>query len=203
MRHALGSPVPSKGERLYRLLLFVYPPGYRREYGPLMVQAYRDLCRDSYRRRGVVGLVPLWVRLFADLATSAVTQHLDASREGDRIMTKTEHARAIVAAALPLALWLVLGAVNPRFASRMFADSPAQPLGWIMAAGVIILVTLAYFAQRKALQLTESPSPSGRAAGRPATRGILRAGSIALFVLPAILLVVLGPAIMTLLDAGL
>ena len=48
-------------ERLYAFLFFVYPPAYRREYGPLMIQIYRDLCRDGYRQRGMAGIVPLWV----------------------------------------------------------------------------------------------------------------------------------------------
>lgn len=42
-------------------------------------------------------------------------------------MTKKEHILAIVAATLPLAIWLPLGLVNPRFASRMFVNSSAQP----------------------------------------------------------------------------
>jgi hypothetical protein len=201
MQRASGSAVQSNAERLYRLLLCVYPPAFRREYGPSMIQVYRDLCRDRCRQGGLGGLVPLWARLLTDLATSAIGQHLEALREGGWIMTKTEHTRAIVIAVLPLVLWLVLGAVNPRFAGRMFADSSAQPWGWIMSAAVLILVTLAYLAQRKALRVGERLEPSGQTTSRPLARGILRAGSVALLVLPAILLVVLGPAIMMLLDA--
>jgi hypothetical protein len=52
MLRFLFDSVLSASERVYRLLLFVYPPAYRREYGPPMIQAYRDLCRNSYRQRG-------------------------------------------------------------------------------------------------------------------------------------------------------
>ena len=117
-------------------------------------------------------------------------------------MTKKEHTLAIIAAALPLAIWLPLGLVNPRFVSRMFINSSAQPWGWIMTAAVFILVGLAYFSQRKAFDLTNRPDPANRAAGRRIGRDVLRAGSMGLFVLPAILLVILGPAVMMLLEAG-
>ena len=116
-------------------------------------------------------------------------------------MTKREHFLAIVAAALPLVLWLVLSVVNPLFVSRLFVDSSAQPWGWIMVAAVFILVGLAYLAQRKAFELAGQPDSSNRAVGRPFGRDVLRAVSIGLFVLPAIALVLLGPAIMTLLAA--
>ncbi len=197
------SSVLSASEKLYRLMLFVYPPAYRREYGPLMIQACRDLCRNTYRQRKAVGLVSLWVRLLVDLVTSAARQHLDALPKGDGIMTKREHFLAIVAAALPLVLWLVLSVVNPLFVSRLFVDSSAQPWGWIMVAVVFILVGLAYLTQRKAFELAGQPDSSNRAIGRPFGRDVLRAVSIGLFVLPAIALVLLGPAIMTLLAADL
>ncbi len=101
--------VLSASERVYRLLLFVYPPAYRREYGPPMIQAYRDLCRNAYRQRGMVGLVSLWLRLLADLFTSSIGQHLEAVREGC-IMTEKEHVETTVAATLALSVvgWLGL-----------------------------------------------------------------------------------------------
>jgi hypothetical protein len=194
--------VLSASERIYRLLLVVYPPAYRREYGPLMIQAYRDLCRNSYRQRGILGLVSLWSRLLADLVTSAIRQHLDALREGGGLMTKKEHFLAIIAATMPLVLWLVLGLVNPRFVRRMFVNASAQPWGWIMIAAVFILMGLAYFSQRKAFELASRSDASNRAAGRLVVRDILRGGSLALLVLPAILLVIFGPAVMMLLESG-
>lgn len=186
-------------ERLYCFLLLAYPPVYRREYGHLMAQAYRDMCRGTYHRKGMGGVVALWCRILADVATSSVVQHLDALQEGGLTMTRKEHSLAVLAAVLPLGLWAALSLVNPRFVGYMFVRSPAQPWGWIMAAGVLVLVGLAYFSQRKAFELS---SPSNRAAGRHALRNILRASSIVLFVLPAILLVTLGPALVMVLSLG-
>jgi hypothetical protein len=192
--------VLSASERLYQVLLLAYPPAYRREYGHLMAQAYRDLCRDTYRQKGMVGMVALWFRVLADLATSFIVQHLDALREGGLMMTRKEHALATAAATLPLGIWAVLGLVNPRFAGHMFVRSPAQPLGWIMIAAVFLLVGIAYFCQRKAFGLSSQVNSSDRTAGRRVLRDTLRVGSVALFVLPAILLVVLGPALMMVLS---
>jgi hypothetical protein len=45
--------------RLYRLLLTLYPQAHRREYGPLMVQAFRDLCRDAQRSGGDLAVLGL------------------------------------------------------------------------------------------------------------------------------------------------
>ncbi|MFN2157354.1 MAG: hypothetical protein ACK2UX_19150 [Anaerolineae bacterium] len=194
MSHAPRSWVLAASERTYRLLLFAYPPAYRREYGQLMVQAYRDLYRDTVCRKGMAGLAALWFRILGDLATSAIAQHLEALREGAPTMTKKEHVLAIVAAVLPLALWAALALINPRFVRHMFVRSPAQPWGWIMVAGVFLLVGLAYFSQRKAFELTSQSGSSGQALSRRILRGTLRAISVALFVLPAIVLVLFGPA---------
>jgi len=194
MSHAPRSWVLAASERTYRLLLFAYPPAYRREYGQLMVQAYRDLYRDTVCRKGMAGLAALWFRILGDLATSAIAQHLEALREGAPTMTKKEHVLAIVAAVLPLALWAALALINPRFVRHMFVRSPAQPWGWIMVAGVFLLVGLAYFSQRKAFELTSQSGSSGQAPSRRILRGTLRAISVALFVLPAIVLVLFGPA---------
>ncbi|MFL7808697.1 MAG: hypothetical protein AB8I80_08710 [Anaerolineae bacterium] len=194
MSHAPRSWVLAASERTYRLLLFAYPPAYRRAYGQLMVQAYRDLCRDTVRRKGMAGLAALWFRILGDLATSAIAQHLEALREGAPTMTKKEHVLAIVAAVLPLALWAALALINPRFVRHMFVRSPAQPWGWIMVAGVFLLVGLAYFSQRKAFELTSQSGSSDQVPSRRILRGTLRAISVALFVLPAIVLVLFGPA---------
>jgi hypothetical protein len=196
------TPILSASERLYRFLLYVYPAMYRREYGPPMTQAYRDLCHSAYRQRGMAGLASLWIRLSADLLASAIGQHLDVLREGGRIMTNREHALAIIAATFPLAIGLGLSLINPGFVSHLFAKSSAQPWGWVIIAAVFVLSGMAYLSQRKAFALAGRADSSNRTIGRPIVRNLLRAGSIVLFVLPAILLVVLGPAFIVLLEAG-
>src|SRR5262249_7707552 len=61
--------------QIYEALLWLYPRDHRREYGPWMVQLFRDQCLDarSARRR----LSELWIPTLADLAFSASHEHLN------------------------------------------------------------------------------------------------------------------------------
>ena len=66
-------------ERVYRALLVVYPREFRREYGDLMTQFVRDRMRHD--GRGIRGLV-MWRHVLADLATSALREHLGGAGMG-------------------------------------------------------------------------------------------------------------------------
>ena len=66
--------------RLYRALLRAYPPAFRREHGPAMVQLFRDSCRDAYRSRGRGGLLALWRHTLGDLCVSALRERRAALR---------------------------------------------------------------------------------------------------------------------------
>ena len=43
--------------RLYTLLLLIYPGSFRREYGELMIQLFRDPIGDAIRQRGCLGVI--------------------------------------------------------------------------------------------------------------------------------------------------
>jgi eukaryotic-like serine/threonine-protein kinase len=72
-------------ERLYRTLLLLYPADHRRDYGPLMVQLFRDMGRDALEMGGVFGLVKLWLRTIPDIATTTIDEHLE--KKGTNLMT--------------------------------------------------------------------------------------------------------------------
>lgn len=72
---AKRSPLVTWSMWLYRLLLAAYPASFREEYGPEMVQVFRDTARDEHRRRGLVGLLMVWLRTLADFSVSVVRQH--------------------------------------------------------------------------------------------------------------------------------
>jgi hypothetical protein len=78
-REARGAP--SLSERVYARLLQVYPRGYRREYGPLMLQLFRDQYRDARRLGGAWGNWQLWWRIAAELATTAGREHVTELKE--------------------------------------------------------------------------------------------------------------------------
>jgi hypothetical protein len=50
----------SRSERVYRVLLKVFPGEFRREYGPRMEQVFGDLYREAYERGGRRGIALLW-----------------------------------------------------------------------------------------------------------------------------------------------
>jgi hypothetical protein len=76
----LNKPVVAISTRLYLILLFLYPAEHRHEYGTLMVQAFRDLCREAYAQTQGFGLAKLWVRTLKDLVVTAFVEHFDTSR---------------------------------------------------------------------------------------------------------------------------
>ena len=59
-------------EKLYRLMLRVYPESHRREYGELMVQLFRD--RMRYHGHGINRFV-IWIQTILDLVPSAYREH--------------------------------------------------------------------------------------------------------------------------------
>lgn len=66
-------------ERVYRLMLRLYPLAFRQEYGDEMAQAFRDMQRAA-AGRGVVGMVRLWLYLLAETVSRALIEHRDAIR---------------------------------------------------------------------------------------------------------------------------
>jgi hypothetical protein len=64
-------------ERLYRLLLHLYPMEHRREYGELMAQAFRDLYRKTAKQHSILALCLMWLHIFADTFAAAFIEHRD------------------------------------------------------------------------------------------------------------------------------
>ena len=64
---------PSFAERVYQLLLRLYPEEFRERYG----RAMRDFQRDRVREARASGhaTLPIWIRAFADVAVSALTAY--------------------------------------------------------------------------------------------------------------------------------
>jgi PPM family protein phosphatase len=69
---------PSSAERLYRILLWLYPVQFRRAYGREMVQTFRDCYREE-QEQGDWSIARLWGLVFSDLVTSVCVEHWKAS----------------------------------------------------------------------------------------------------------------------------
>jgi hypothetical protein len=63
-------------ERLYKLILALYPRRYRYEYGVHMARTFRDSIRDQYHRHGLLGLIEVWGPTLIDAVFTAITEHL-------------------------------------------------------------------------------------------------------------------------------
>jgi len=63
--------------RVYRILLAAYPADFRREYGPSMLQVFRDSSRDAAKRSGKLATASFWLAILGDLIISASKQHIE------------------------------------------------------------------------------------------------------------------------------
>lgn len=66
-------------ERLYTLLLLLYPRAHRRIYGPLMLQTFSDSWRDARATRGRLG-PGFWLGVAGDEVKSLAREHGAALR---------------------------------------------------------------------------------------------------------------------------
>jgi hypothetical protein len=80
----------SLSARLYRCLVRLYPPQFRSEYGPQMVQAFRDGCREELCQRGIIRLIALWGHTLLDLVVTAPLEHM---RKGELMNTREKDLR--------------------------------------------------------------------------------------------------------------
>ncbi|MCA9927648.1 MAG: hypothetical protein KC419_04200 [Anaerolineales bacterium] len=62
--------------RVYCLLLYLYPVPFRQEYGYHMAQLFRDDVRGTLRDSGRLAVVGLWLLAFFDLLKTAVAEHI-------------------------------------------------------------------------------------------------------------------------------
>jgi hypothetical protein len=67
-------PVIIFSEQVYRALLILYPAAYRQEYGPLMAQVFRDVCRERYGQDGLAGMALWWCATLLDLTVTVIEE---------------------------------------------------------------------------------------------------------------------------------
>ena len=70
--------------RVYRLLLAAYPSEFRREYGPHMLQLFRDCSMRTYAHGGSPGMLSLWIDTLRDFVRSVVEEHLQRETNMNR-----------------------------------------------------------------------------------------------------------------------
>lgn len=128
-------PSVSLSVRLYRLFLIVYPKSFRREYGPHMLQVFRDYSIRTYNRGGSSGMLSLWALTLLDLLRSMVEQHL----QRETFMSKNTLVR--------LSGWaLVVGGIATGIGFAVFLFTEAVSGSTIRLSGVWEpLIVVAFF----------------------------------------------------------
>jgi hypothetical protein len=80
--------IVAASDRVYRLVLNVYPRAFLYEYGEEMARTMRDQVRGAWDELRVFGVVALWLRVLVDTPRSALVEHrkqrwrLNPSRDG-------------------------------------------------------------------------------------------------------------------------
>ncbi len=62
----------------YRALMVLYPRRFRREFGPLMEQAFADRLREARGATGRIAMPRFWRRMAVDLVRSSTRERVDA-----------------------------------------------------------------------------------------------------------------------------
>ena len=95
--------------RIYRMLLAAYPAEFRREYGPSLLQVFRDSSRDATRREGKFATGKFWLAILGDLIVSASKQHIENVREdGPMNNIRRDLLAAVGCAAIILTAFMLL-----------------------------------------------------------------------------------------------
>ena len=64
--------------RLYRVLLYTYPPDFRRRYGGEMAQVFSDRCRAIAQTQGLRGLLWFGLRTVADWFATTIRERIES-----------------------------------------------------------------------------------------------------------------------------
>lgn len=80
-------------ERVYALWLHLYPRAHREAYGALMLQIFRDICRDARATRGRIGM-HVWLGVAADETKSLAREYGAALSQRRRHLAKPAYALA-------------------------------------------------------------------------------------------------------------
>jgi hypothetical protein len=126
MSHPIYAPAVLISVRIYKRLLAAYPAAFRREFGPPMIQMFRDQCRDAWAVHRGWSLAALWCRILIDWIKTATKEHFENLRQ-----SKSAYAR--VARLLPVVIAgaaLCGGSAACLFPKKVFVSEVTIQLRW-------------------------------------------------------------------------
>jgi hypothetical protein len=131
---------------LYRLLLYLYPAAFRREFGREMVMIFHDMSWAAMERGGSPALIGLWISYAGDLISTALVERL---REIFNMST-SRFSRFASATGILFGLFLTLTVV---YILSQVLSRPAfsPPIQWhymmLLGAAWMIVVTIVLYIQ--------------------------------------------------------
>jgi len=81
-----------KAEQVYALLLHLYPRAHRQEFGPLMLQSFKDHFSDTQATQGKVGIT-FWLEVLTDEAISVLREQVSSLLGGITVSKLFSFAR--------------------------------------------------------------------------------------------------------------
>ena len=125
-------PVTAIGSAVYRALLALYPPAFRREFASDMIQDFEEASHEAWTNTGWRGLLSFAFFAGADVARSVLMQWL---RSGRLLVT----GLALVTATSCVA---VVGVIDPRVPYTMTSSSPERDglLVLILVTTVVVII---------------------------------------------------------------
>ncbi len=139
-------------ERLYRALLHLYPPRFRRSVAQGLVETFRDQRRDAERRG--VSASAFWFASLRDLVTQACAEWMSVWRPARGIPASDREEPTM--AAVPHALRFT----ELRFAARRLARVPSFSIAAILVLALGIGATTAVFSLVNGVLLRPLPYPA-------------------------------------------
>jgi uncharacterized protein involved in exopolysaccharide biosynthesis len=96
---------------VYGRLLLLYPAEFRRAYGGLMAQLFRDQCQAAHKGAGRRAMASLWAQTLLDTGKAAGREHLSNLRKWFRLPGKNSPRNTLMNAPIPsryrAAKWLI------------------------------------------------------------------------------------------------
>lgn len=100
-----------RSEKLYTLLLKLYPKPFRQQFGEEMRLVFSESLQDAYAQDSGKGMVRLWGRTTVDLCRSLVVEHVQ-NQKGQIAMKWSLATRPLPAALIGVLLFLPFVSLN-------------------------------------------------------------------------------------------
>jgi hypothetical protein len=92
----------------YSWLLLLYPQSFRKEYGELMIQLFRDMTKNAIRERSILGVLEVGRRVAVELTATVWEQHSIAGSFSRYRGRQKAFLSAIILLLFLIAGWLYL-----------------------------------------------------------------------------------------------